>query len=298
VRHAKGDATARLDSYARRVSSVPGVLRVETATGSYARGALAAPAEEVSGRFTGPAGTWMAISTAHEPYSVENAELAERIRGVPAPGGARLAGGPGAELADIRQGIGDRLPLALGLIALTTFLLVTALTGGVLLGVKALVMNALSLGATFGVLVHIFQDGNLRGLIGDFSVTGSVDAQIPALLFCVAFGLSMDYEIFLLARIAEEHRRTGDTVTAVASGLRHTGRLFTSAALVFAVVMAALATSGLVLLKMIGLGLALAVLLDATVVRALLVPAVMRLAGRANWWTPRPPFRIVIRRRR
>jgi RND superfamily putative drug exporter len=157
----------------------------------------------------------------------------------------------------------------------------------VLLGLKALAMNVLSLCATFGVLVHIFQEGHLRWLVGDFTVTGSIDAQIPALLFCVAFGLSMDYEIFLLARIAEEHRRTGDTVTAVASGLAHTGRLFTSAALIFAVVMAALATSGLTLLKLLGVGLALAVLLDATLVRALLVPAVMRLAGRANWWTPR-----------
>jgi len=279
-----GWSAARLDAYARRLSSLDGVTRVDTATGSYTHGA-AARAANVDARFTGPAGTWLAISTAHEPASVENSELAERIRLVPAPGKAK-AGGPGAELADIREGVGTRLPVALGLVVMVTFALITALTGSVVLGAKALVMNALSLGATFGVLVHIFQDGNLRGLVGDFAVTGFVDALAPALLFCVAFGLSMDYEIFLLARITEEYRRGGDTVTAVATGLQRTGRLFTSAALVFAVVMAALATSGLALLKMIGVGLALAVLLDATLVRALLVPAVMRLAGRANWWTP------------
>jgi RND superfamily putative drug exporter len=234
------------------------------------------------------------VSTAHEPYSVENSELAERVRGLAAPCRV-LVGGPGAELADVRAGIAATLPVVLGLIALTTVLLVIALTGSVVLGVKALLMNALSLGATFGVLVHIFQEGHLRWLVGGFSVSGSTDALVPALLFCVAFGLSMDYEIFLLSRIVEEHRRTGDTGLAVATGLERTGRLFTSAAVVFAVVMAALATSGLTLLKMIGVGLALAVLLDATLVRGLLVPAVMRLAGRANWWSPWPRGRAARR---
>ncbi|XVQ08176.1 MMPL family transporter [Spirillospora sp. CA-255316] len=281
-------ATARLDGYARRLSALGGVVRVDAATGSYARGARAGDAPPgAAARFVRPGapGTWLAVSTAHEPYSVENSELAERVRALAAPGRV-LVGGPGAELADVRAGIAATLPAVLGLIALTTFLLITALTGSVVLGVKALLMNALSLSATFGVLVHIFQEGHLRWLVGGFSVSGSTDALVPALLFCVAFGLSMDYEIFLLSRIVEEHRRTGDTGLAVATGLERTGRLFTSAAVVFAVVMAALATSGLALLKMIGAGLALAVLLDATLVRGLLVPAVMRLAGRANWWSP------------
>ena len=283
-------AVARLDGYARRLSALGGVVRVDAATGSYARGARVADLPpEAAARFVRPGapGTWLAVSTAHEPYSVENGELAERIRDLPAPVPA-LVGGPGAELADVRAGIASALPAVLGLIALVTFLLTAVLTGSVVLGVKALAMNALSLGATFGVLVHIFQEGHLRFLVGGFSVSGCTDALVPVLLFCVAFGLSMDYEIFLLARIVEEYRRTGDTALAVATGLDRTGRLFTSAALVFAVVMAALATSGLALLKMIGAGLALAVLLDATLVRGLLVPAVMRLAGRANWWTPWP----------
>ncbi|MFC5749731.1 MMPL family transporter [Actinomadura rugatobispora] len=292
-------AAARLDGYARRLSSVAGVVRVDAATGSYARGARAGDAPPgAAARFVRPGapGTWLAVSTAHEPYSVENGELAERVRGLPAPGRA-LVGGPGAELADVRAGIAVTLPAVLGLIALTTFLLISALTGSMVLGAKALLMNALSLGATFGVLVHIFQEGHLRWLVGGFSVSGSTDALVPALLFCVAFGLSMDYEIFLLSRIVEEHRRTGDTRLAVATGLERTGRLFTSAAVIFAVVMAALATSGLALLKMIGVGLALAVLLDATLVRGLLVPAVMRLAGRANWWTPWPRGRAFRRYR-
>jgi RND superfamily putative drug exporter len=149
-------------------------------------------------------------------------------------------------------------------------------------------MNALSLSATFGVLVYVFQEGHLRRLVGDFTVGGFTDALVPVLICCIAFGLSMDYEIFLLSRITEEYRSRGDTVSAVASGLQHTGRLFTSAAVVFAVAMGALATSGLALLKMIGVGLAVTVLLDCTLIRALLVPAVMRLAGRANWWSPWP----------
>ncbi|HEX2313723.1 MAG TPA: MMPL family transporter [Thermomonospora sp.] len=277
---------AGLSDYARRVSTQPGVVRVDTATGSYAHGRRLPTPPDAGARFTGPAGSWLAVSTAHEPYSVDNSELAQRLRRIPAPERV-LVGGPGAQLADIRQGIADALPLALALIALTTFCLVVALTGGLLLGLKALLMNTLSLGATFGVLVHIFQEGHLRWLVGDFTVTGSTDVTVPVLLFCIAFGVSMDYEIFLLSRITEDYRRTGDTAAAVVSGLRHTGRLFTSAAVIVAVVMGALTTSGLTLLKMIGVGLAVAVLLDCTLVRGLLVPAVMRLAGPANWWSPR-----------
>ncbi|KAB8196780.1 MMPL family transporter [Nonomuraea phyllanthi] len=301
-----------LSDYARRISAVPGVLRVDTAPGSAIEGSRrAAPGSAAEGFRRAAAGSavrgsghaapavpgragvpHLTVTTAYEPYSMENSDLVLRLRKVGAPGPV-LIGGPGGNLADTRQGIGDVLPVALALIALTTLALITALTGSIVLAVKALVMNALSLTATFGVLVHVFQDGHLRGLVGDFTVTGSIDILMPSMIFCVAFGLSMDYEIFLLSRITEEHRRTGDTVTAVARGLQHTGRLFTSAAVVFAVVMAALATSTLTPLKMIGVGLAVAVLLDATVIRALLVPAVMRLAGRANWWSPirrRPPL--------
>ncbi|MEV4224926.1 MMPL family transporter [Nonomuraea sp. NPDC049725] len=257
-----------LNDYARRLAQVSGVVRVD------------APAHLRDSAFS-----HLVVTTAYEPYSLENSDLADRLRQVRAPGPV-LIGGPGGNLADTRQSIGDVLPTALTVIALATLALITALTGSVVLAVKALLMNALSLTATFGVLVHVFQDGHLRWLVGDFTVTGSIDILMPSMIFCVAFGLSMDYEIFLLSRITEEHRHTGDTVTAVARGLQHTGRLFTSAAVIFAVVMAALASSSLAPLKMIGVGLALAVLLDATVIRALLVPAVMRLAGHANWWSP------------
>ncbi|GGL54298.1 MMPL family transporter [Planomonospora parontospora] len=281
----RSEARVRLDAYARRVSALEGVARVSTATGSYRDGGLAGPPPGPPQRFTSPAGAWLAVATDHEPYSVENSELARAVRSVPAPGPA-VVGGPGAQLADIRQAVADALPQGLALVVLTTFVLITVMTRSVVLAVKALVMNALSLGATFGVLVHVFQEGHLRELVGGFSVTGTLDVLVPALMFCIAFGLSMDYEIFLLSRITEEYRRTGDTRAAVATGMEHTGRLFTSAAVIFAVVMASLATSGLVLLKMVGVGLALAVLLDCTLIRALLVPAVMCLAGRANWWSP------------
>nr|WP_260407929.1 MMPL family transporter [Planomonospora venezuelensis] len=285
---AGGTAHLSLDAYARSLSAVAGVHQVETATGAYAGGRFTGLPAGPPERFTGPAGTWLSVATAHEPYSVENSELAGHLRAVPAPAEA-LVGGPGAQLRDIRLAIAGALPPGLALVALTTFALVTGLTGSVVLAAKALLLNVLSLGATFGALVHVFQEGHLRWLVGGFTPTGTTDVLVPALMFCMAFGLSMDYEIFLLSRITEEYRRTGNTVTAVALGLEHTGRLFTSAAVVFAVVMASLATSGLVLLKMVGVGLALAVLLDCTLIRALLVPAVMRLAGRANWWSPRRP---------
>lgn len=272
-----------LDGYARRLAATDGVLRVDTAGGSYSR---AATVPGQGRRFTGEAGTWLLVTTAHEPYSVANSELVRRLRAIPAPGQALFAG-PGAELDDIRQSIAGTLPTALALIALATLAMVTLLTRSVVLAVKALVMNVLSLTATFGALVHVFQDGHLRGLVGDFTATGSIDALMPTLIFCVAFGLSMDYEIFLLSRITEEYRSRGDTATAVATGLQHTGRLFTSAAVIFAVVMAAVATSGLAVLKMIGVGIAVAVLVDCTLIRTLLVPAVMRLAGPVNWWSPR-----------
>lgn len=272
-----------LGGYARRLAATDGVLRVDTAGGSYA-GAAAVPGP--GSRFTGEAGTWLLVTTAHEPYSVANSELVRRLRAIPAPGQALFAG-PGAELDDIRQSIAGTLPTALALIALATLAMVTLLTRSVVLAVKALLMNVLSLTATFGALVHVFQDGHLRWLVGDFTATGSIDALMPTLIFCVAFGLSMDYEIFLLSRITEEYRSRGDTATAVATGLQHTGRLFTSAAVIFAVVMAAVATSGLAVLKMIGVGIAVAVLVDCTLIRTLLVPAVMRLAGPVNWWAPR-----------
>ncbi|WP_315985664.1 MMPL family transporter [Streptomyces sp. gb1(2016)] len=232
-----------------------------------------------------------AQATAFDPApgraSAEGGELVDGLRSLPAPVPA-LVGGDAAALADTTAAVGARLVPAAAIIVLVVLTLLFLFTGSVLIPVKALVLNLLSLTATFGAIVHVFQEGHLRGLVGDFQVTGTTDTLLPVLMFCIAFGVSMDYEMFLLSRIMEEHRRTGDTTTAVAFGLERTGRLFTAAALVLAVTMAAMATSGLTPLKLLGVGLTLAVVLDATLVRMLLVPAVMKLAGRANWWCPKP----------
>lgn len=159
--------------------------------------------------------------------------------------------------------------------------------GSVVLPLKAVAMNALSIGATFGVLVWIFQDGNLTGLLS-FEPSGFLVNALPMLLCGVVFGLSMDYEVFLLSRVKEEYDRTGDNTQAVAKGLQQTGRIITSAALLFIVVTGAFATADIVIIKSLGVGMAIAIALDATIVRALLMPATMRLMGRYNWWAPRP----------
>jgi RND superfamily putative drug exporter len=183
--------------------------------------------------------------------------------------------------------IGDRLPWAAALIAAVTLLLVFLLTGSVLIPLQAIVLNALSLTAMFGAVVWVFQDGHLSGPLG-FTATGTIETTLPVLMFCVAFGLSMDYGVFLLSRIKEEFDRTGDHREAVVFGVRRTGGLITAAAVILAVVMVAIGTSRIANTKMLGLGIALAVLMDAMVIRTLLVPAVMRLTGRATWWAPRP----------
>jgi putative drug exporter of the RND superfamily len=193
--------------------------------------------------------------------------------------------GQAATLVDTKASIADRLPLALLIITLTTFALLFMLSGSILVPIKALVLNFLSLTATFGAMVWIFQDGNLADLLG-FTATGAIDTSMPILMFCIAFGLSMDYEVFLLSRIKEEHDRTGDNELSVALGLERTGSIVTAAAALLAITFFAFGTSGVSFIKMFGIGLGLAVLMDATVVRAFLVPAFMRLAGEANWWAP------------
>ncbi|MEV8425628.1 MMPL family transporter [Streptomyces niveus] len=284
---AEAVADPLLDAYARRLAQVPGVRRVDARTGAYRDGRRTAPPDASSRRFAGAGGTWLSvIPDGDDPLSPQGSRLAAALRAVPAPGPA-LVGGPGARLADTEHVLAGRLPAVVGVTVLVTFVLLLAFTRSVLIPVKALVLNALGLAATSGILVAVFQQGLLAPLLGDVTAGGITDVVVPSLMFCVTFGLSMDYEVFLLSRIVDEHRRGSDTETAVAVGLQRTGGLFTSAALVFATVMAALALSSLVLLKLIGVGLALAVLLDCTVIRALLVPAVMRLAGRANWWMPR-----------
>ncbi|MCF3135023.1 MMPL family transporter [Streptomyces olivochromogenes] len=195
--------------------------------------------------------------------------------------------GTAAVLVDSKHAIGERLPWAGAFIAIVTLFLVFLLTGSVLIPLQAVVLNALSLTAMFGAVVWVFQDGHLSGALG-FTSPGSIETTLPVLMFCVAFGLSMDYGVFLLSRIKEEYDRTGDHNEAVRHGLQRTGGLITAAAVILAVVMVAIGTSRVTNTKMLGLGIALAVVMDAMVVRSMLVPAIMRLTGRATWWAPAP----------
>ncbi|UED85444.1 MMPL family transporter [Streptomyces profundus] len=283
-------ATQAIDDYARELSGLPGVAHVETVTGGYHDGAhVADPGPQHAG-YAGD-GVYLKIVPEHEAMSEEGERLVHDVRDTPAPSSV-LVSGPSAELVDSIDSMMSRLPLALGIIVGSTFVLLFLMTGSLLLPAKALVLNLLSLSATFGALVWGFQSGHLEGIVGDFTVTGTITWSVPILLFCVAFGLSMDYEVFLLSRIKESYDKTGDNQLSVAQGLGHTGRLISAAAVLIAIVFIGFLTSGVVYLKAIGLGLALAVIMDATLVRGALVPSFMRLAGRANWWAPKPLRRV------
>ncbi len=218
-------------------------------------------------------------------------DVVHDVRALAPPTGTQAeVGGETAAVIDLLDVLAERAPWMAGFIVLVTFVLLFVAFGSFVLPAKALVMNVLSLSAAFGAMVWIFQDGNLSGLL-DFTPAGFLDATNPVLLFAVLFGLSMDYEVFLLSRIREEYDRTGDNTQAVALGLQRTGGIITSAALLLIIVVAAFSTSGIVFVKMIGVGLVIAIALDATIVRALLVPATMRLLGRVNWWAPGPLVR-------
>ena len=200
----------------------------------------------------------------------------------PPPGSSVLIDAFSLDFTDF---ILQRIPLAVAYVMIVTYLVLFLLTGSVVLPLKAVIMNILSIGASFGALVWVFQQGHLSSLLN--FTPAPLDPSVPVLLFCLVFGLSMDYEVLLISRIQEEYRRSGDTTQAVASGLEKSGRLITGAAAIMAAVFLAFGLADVVLIKSIGLGLALAVAIDATLVRALIVPAVMRLLGRANWWAPR-----------
>jgi uncharacterized membrane protein YdfJ with MMPL/SSD domain len=246
---------------------------------------------------TGLAGDTARVSVGYgtEPISTASRDLVQRIRALPAPpGGSVLVGGPTAELVDLLHSVGSRLPWMGLLVLVTTMVLLFLAFGSVVLPIKAVLMNVLSLSASFGALVWIFQDGHLAGLL-NFTPTGSVEATQPILVLAIVFGLSMDYEVFLMSRIREEYDRTGDNTAAVATGLQRTGRIITSAALLMIVVVGAFSASGITFIKLIGVAMMLAILVDATVVRALLVPATMRLLGRANWYAPAPLRRLYTR---
>jgi putative drug exporter of the RND superfamily len=275
-----------INDYATQLSQLDGVARVDAVTGSFVDGQLVLPGGDAAARFEGGEGSWLSVVPSVEPVSPAGEALVHDIRTVDVPF-ERLVGGSAAELVDTKASIVERLPWAAAMIAIATFVLLFLMFGSLLVPAKALVLNLLSLTATFGAMVWIFQEGHGSGFL-DFTPTGTLDTTTPILMFCIAFGLSMDYEVFLLSRIKEEHDRTGDNVQSIATGLERTGRIVTAAAALLAVTFLAFATSGVSFIKLFGIGLTLAVLMDATIVRATLVPAFMRLAGDANWWAPAP----------
>jgi RND superfamily putative drug exporter len=265
---AEGRATeAQYGAYKQRIAALPDVLRVD---GPLVKGDSA----------------YFTVLPEGEAVDDPAQRLVGDLREVRAPFDTKVTG-TAAVLVDSKNAIGERLPLAAVLITVVTLLLVFLLTGSVLIPIQAVVLNALSLTAMFGAVVWVFQDGHLSGLLG-FTSPGSIETTLPVLMFCVAFGLSMDYGVFLLSRIKEEYDHTGDHDQAVRHGLARTGGLITAAAVILAVVMVAIGTSRVTNTKMLGLGIALAVLMDAMIVRSLLVPAVMRLTGRFTWWAPAP----------
>jgi trehalose monomycolate/heme transporter len=228
----------------------------------------------------------VALQPVDHTAAAEN--IVHQVRAIHAPGGlVPLVDGVTAYQIDLLASLRATLPYALLIIVIAVSVLLFLMTGSLLMPAKAIMLNILSLSATFGALVWIFQDGHLQNLLG-FQSLGSIDATQPILIFAIAFGLSMDYEVFLLSRIKERYDATGDNRAAVSSGMQRTGRLITSLALLMAVVFGAFATSQIIFIQEIGIGLAIAVIIDATLVRMLLVPATMRILGKWNWWAPAP----------
>jgi RND superfamily putative drug exporter len=278
---------AEVNDYAQELVADPNVLTALTSD-SFIEGDVVAPippeqavaASELHHRIT--------LYTDVESRNMDAQNLIDRLRAIPAPAEGTLIGGQAAIFTDSQNGISENLPSVLLWLIIATLIILFLFTGSVVLPVKAVILNVLSLAATLGVLVWVFQDGNAMWLVGDFTVTGSLDTSTLVLVAIVAFGLSMDYELFLLSRIKEEHDNGADTRTSVTSGLQKSGRIITAAAVLIAIVFACFLTSGVTSIKMLGLGVSFAILLDATVVRGILVPALMRVAGDWNWWAPKP----------
>jgi trehalose monomycolate/heme transporter len=269
-------ATAALDAYLHRIDAIPGI------TGA---------------RVTGVRGDVARVDIGYTPATLSSAarHIVTEVRDTPSPAGATvLVGGQTAGLVDELASLGATLPWMALLVGVSTFVLMFLAFGSVVLPLKAIVMNVLSLSATFGVIVWIFQWGHLSGLLR-FTSTGSIDPTMPILMLAIIFGLSMDYEVFLLSRIRERYDQTGDNTAAVAAGVQRTGGVITSLALLLIIVVGAFSASGITFIKLMGVGMIVALILDATLVRVLLVPATMRLLGRANWWAPRPLRRLYAR---
>jgi RND superfamily putative drug exporter len=279
-----------LGRYAVQLSQVRDVSSVSAPGGTFVGGSLVGPASSTAAAIKDGSAFFTVGSTA--PLFSEASEIQlDRLHAVTGPGGQHVQMTGIAQVSrDSCDAITSRLPTVLAVIAAITFVLLFLLTGSVVLPLKAVLLNVLSLSATFGALVWIFQDGHL-GALGT-TATGTLVATIPVLLFCIAFGLSMDYEVFLVSRIREywlmSGRPSADNDESVALGLARTGRVVTAAALLMSISFAALIAAHVSFMRMFGVGLTLAVLVDATLVRILLVPAFMHVLGRANWWAPKP----------
>jgi RND superfamily putative drug exporter len=256
-----------LAAYEAKIAVLPGIVRV-------------GPEQRV--------GNSVRFSAVHSmnPRTNEAESLIKKARAIPAPKGT-LIGGVAADYTDTQDGIGKTLPWAFGWIALGVLILLFLFTGSIILPIKAVILNVISLAAMMGALTWIFIDGHMTWLVGSFTNTHTIDTSMVILISVVTFGLSMDYEVFLLSRIKEEHESGLGNEDAVATGLQRSARIITAAALLLAIAFAAFITSGVTNIKTLGFGVAFAVILDATVVRGLLVPALMRLFGERNWWAPR-----------
>jgi RND superfamily putative drug exporter len=282
-----------LERYAADLSRVADVSAVAAPTGTFVGGNKVGPPSGATGAAGGSA--FLTVSSTAPLFTERSDQQLDALHAVAGPGGrgVEMTGSAPAN-RDSVEAITSRVPLVLGLIAVITFVLLFLLTGSVAIPLKALLLNALSLTAAFGALVWIFQEGHL-GALGTTS-TGTLVAHIPLLLFCIAFGLSMDYEVFLVSRIREywlmSDQTDADNDESVALGLARTGRVVTAAALVMSISFAALIAANVSFMRMFGLGLALAVLVDATLVRMMLLPAFMHVLGKWNWWAPRPLARL------
>jgi trehalose monomycolate/heme transporter len=291
---------ASLDTYVRTIKDLPGVVNVDSlisVTPSltladyqqlYAHPGANPQLTAIAAQIANGDTTRITIAMQPVDHTTAAENIVRQVRAIHAPGGiVALVAGATAYQLDLLASLRATLPYALLVIVVAVSVLLFLMTGSLLMPIKAIVLNILSLSATFGALVWIFQDGHLQNLLG-FQSTGSIDAIQPILIFAIAFGLSMDYEVFLLSRIKERYDATGDNRAAVSSGMQRTGWLITSAALLMAVVFSAFGTSKIMSVQEIGIGLAIAVIIDATLVRMLLVPATMRLLGKWNWWAPAP----------
>jgi len=295
--NAAGVTPADVDRYASALSQVPDVSSVSAPGGTYAGGRSVGPPSAATGFKDGSA--FLTVGSTAPLFSDASESQLDRLRAVPPPAGQHVELTGVAQVnRDSSEAITSRLPMVLGIIAVITFVLLFLLTGSVILPLKALVLNVLSLTAAFGALVWIFQEGHL-GALGT-TPTGTLVANMPVLLFCIAFGLSMDYEVFLVSRIREYWLKSGktraDNDESVALGLARTGRVVTAAALLMAISFAALIAAKVAFMRMFGVGLTLAVIADATLVRMLLLPAFMHVLGRWNWWAPKPLARLHDRR--